>query len=338
MPDYSIYVLPEGNITFSGGQLDGVTQGDGSHLVGETLTLDAPNWSPVDVTDSDSTFADNDPSAVLDGPATIDGTTFSSGTPVEAEYSLTLSDGTNTWTAVAFNITDSNPAYATVEGLAFIGPPGGFPPTGVPLEVTAAQEGPSFAQSAYATPICFAAGTAIATPDGTVPVEAIRPGQLVQTMNAGPQAVRWTGQRRVEARGRFAPVRFDAGAIGNARPLLVSRQHRMLVAGWRAELHFGSAAVLVPAARFIGHPGVRVAAGGLVHYVHLLFDCHQIVFAEGVPSESLHPGAQALSALDARARGEVLALFPELETDAGVGRLAAPVVQRGPEARVLLAG
>ncbi len=42
MVDYTIYQLDESNLTFSNGaQLDGVTQGDGSHLLGQTLTLNS---------------------------------------------------------------------------------------------------------------------------------------------------------------------------------------------------------------------------------------------------------------------------------------------------------
>ena len=45
---YDIYVLEENAITISGGVgLDGVTQGDGSHLPGQTITLNAPSCSPT---------------------------------------------------------------------------------------------------------------------------------------------------------------------------------------------------------------------------------------------------------------------------------------------------
>jgi hypothetical protein len=76
MADYDIWVLGESQVTISGGgQLDGVTQGDGSHLVGRTITLNTRNWSAVAVTDNDSNFEDSDNSGQrLDGAQTIDGT------------------------------------------------------------------------------------------------------------------------------------------------------------------------------------------------------------------------------------------------------------------------
>ena len=47
----------------------------------------------------------------------------------------------------------------------------------------------------------------------------------------------------------------------------------------------------------------------------MLFDTHEIVFAEGAPSESFHPGQEGWGALAEEARAEILALFPELEDD-----------------------
>lgn len=121
MSDYSIYVLGESQLAISGGgQLDGVTQGDGSHLVGRTITFNSNAWAPVEISDgsTDSNFQDNDGNQVLNGTHTIDGVSFATGTRVEAEYGITLSDGVNTWQAIGFNVNNSSPSYATIEGLA----------------------------------------------------------------------------------------------------------------------------------------------------------------------------------------------------------------------------
>ena len=142
MPDYSIFVLGETQLSISDGKvLSGVSQGSGIHLDGATITLDSNTWEEVRISDNNLAFSDNDSAQVLDsgtpgGPQVIDGNAFTDGTVVEAEYGLTLSDGVDTWQVVGFNLRNSNPSYATVEGLAFIGGPGGFPPVGVPLTVT----------------------------------------------------------------------------------------------------------------------------------------------------------------------------------------------------------
>jgi hypothetical protein len=319
---YDIYILEKSLIAVSGGRsLDGMTQGDGSHLVGQTLTLTRPDWKAVRIADRDAFFADNDTSQRLDGAQVIDGRSYPAGTVVEAEYSLVLTDGVKQWTVVGFNVVNSSPAYATVEGLAFIGGPGGFPPHGVPLRVVKAADYPKFAATDYATPICFGRGTLIDTPEGPRPVEEIAVGDRVLTRDRGPQPVRWRAARSLPAAGAFAPIRFAAGAIGNRRPLLLSPQHRILVRGWRAQMYCGTDAVLVPALRFLGRAGVTRAEGGTVEYHHLLFDRHEVIRAEGVETESFCPGPEGLRGLDEPARQELLALFPEL----GAQRWPQPV-------------
>ena len=128
MPEYDIYILPESELTISGGAvLDGVSQGDGSHLVTNppsiTITLESNNWQPINITDNDDFFADSQGSnQTITNTETIDGQTFTAGTNVEAEYALTVTDGTNNYTLIAFNFSTGSPAFGTVEALAFIGP------------------------------------------------------------------------------------------------------------------------------------------------------------------------------------------------------------------------
>jgi hypothetical protein len=334
---YTIQMLPEGQMSISGAVLDGVTQGDGSHMIGATVTLNSTAWLAVEIADDDADFGDNDTGQRLAQDIVIDGVSFPAGSVVEAEYSLTATDGTTTWTLVAFNVNNSSPAYATVEGLAFIGPSGTLPPAGTTLTVTGAQEGPVFSSSDYMTPLCFVAGTRIAVPGGEVPVETLRPGDMVLTCDHGPQPVLWMGQRTVRAEGRFAPVEFAPGAIGNRAPLRLSRQHRVRHSGWRAELLFGEASVLIPAVHLVDGDRVRVVEGGLVTYVHLMFDGHRIVWAEGAEAESFHATIGNLGRLSRAGREELLSLFPELAEGGAPVPLAHPVL-RGREARALLAG
>ena len=327
MPDYSIFVLEETRITVSGGgQLDGVTQGDGSHLVGRTITLDAPDWIEVAVTDNDPRFSDNDGSQRLDGAQTLNGVTYPNGARLEAEYSITLSDGTDSWTAIGFNVNDSSPAYATIEGLAFIGGPGGFPPTGVPLTVTAAQEGPNFVAATYATPICYDAGTEIETDRGPRPVETLTPGDRIATADTGLVPIHWVGGRHVIGAGRFAPVEIAAGAWGATRTLRVSQQHRILIRDPRAELLFGTPEVFVPAIALTAAPGTRLVSGAACHYHHLLLDRHEVIRANGAWSESLDNAA----ATGRGEEGELLrTFFPGLALpDAAPGPLSRPCLRR----------
>ena len=109
-----------------------------------------------------------------------------------------------------------------------------------------------------------------------------------------------------------------AGALGNTRPLRVSPQHRMLLQGWQAELLFDEAEVLVAAKLLVNDQTIRREEGGpeangMVTYHHMLFDAHEIVLAEGAPSESFHPGHVGWGALAEEAREEILTLFPALD-------------------------
>lgn len=172
---------------------------------------------------------------------------------------------------------------------------------------------------------CFAAGTPIDTARGPRPVECLAPGDLVRTLDRGLQPLRWTGRRTVHARGRFAPVRIAAGTLGARTDIMVSPQHRLLIAGWQAELLFGEAEVLVPAKALLNGTTVRLAPLDILSYVHLLFDRHEIVFSAGLASESFYPGDQALGGLDGDTAAELYALFPGLRHGpAAFGGLARP--------------
>ncbi|MGB3313313.1 MAG: Hint domain-containing protein, partial [Albidovulum sp.] len=169
-------------------------------------------------------------------------------------------------------------------------------------------------------PACFTRGTLIRVPGGAVAVETLKAGDLVDTLDHGPQVLRWVGQQDVIGRGDLAPVVIAAGVLGNERELRVSPEHRMLMTGWLAELHFGEDEVLVAAKHLIGMPGITRQEQAETAYLHLLFDRHEIVFAEGAPSESLHPSSWMI-AQDSALRAEIIAVFPEL-----LDRLSGPPV------------
>ena len=189
-------------------------------------------------------------------------------------------------------------------------------------------------------PPCFTAGTLIATPDGPRPVEDLAPGDLVMTLDHGPQPLRWHAATHVAAsrlakQPNLCPVQIRAGALGPgvpARDLSVSQQHRMLVRSRIAQRMFGAEEILVAAKHLIGLPGVTLGTPeGPVSYHHLVFDGHEVIDAEGAAAESLYLGAQALRSLSPAARAELAALFPDL-----LRRLAEG--ESLPAARPLVAG
>jgi hypothetical protein len=166
---------------------------------------------------------------------------------------------------------------------------------------------------------CFVAGTLIRTPDGDRAIETLSPGDMVLTLDDGPQPLRWIGSRTVPARGGLAPICIREGTFGNHGKLLVSPQHRILLRDSLAELLFGEAEVLVAAKDLVNDRSVRRITGGDVEYVHLLFDRHQIVMSEGLATESFHPGPQTMADFPAETLDELTTLFPELDPETGLG-------------------
>lgn len=185
---------------------------------------------------------------------------------------------------------------------------------------------------------CFVLGTRIATPGGEVAVETLRPGDLVITRDDGPQPLRWIGRRQVAARGDFAPIRIAPDTFGRHRELWVSPLHRVLIRDALAELLFGEREVLVAARDLVNDRSVRRIEGGSVDYVHIMFDRHQVVYSEGLPTESFLPGPQIRNSFEAEIVAEICTLFPEIDPITGTGYSpAARRTLRRHEAMVLMA-
>ncbi len=163
--------------------------------------------------------------------------------------------------------------------------------------------------------ICFTPGTRIDTPDGPVAVEDLREGDRVSTKDSGAQEVQWIGSRRMTGARLFAmpklrPIRIRSGALGLDQPdeeFLVSPGHRMLVKGDVAQALFNTPEVLVAARDLVD--GNRVLIDTQVRevtYVHLLLPRHEVLFANGVETESFHPANTALSTISDRDRARLL--------------------------------
>jgi hypothetical protein len=191
---------------------------------------------------------------------------------------------------------------------------------------------------------CFTPGTMIATRSGLTAVEDLRAGDEVLTRDHGYRPLVWTGQRGLSAadliaRPQLCPVRIAAGALGKGLPvrdMLVSPQHRMLIEGSRAEMLFGEAEVLVAASHLIGLPGICSVFQPAVSYVHIMFDRHEIVCADGAWSESFQPAQRMLNGMEQEQADEIRAMFPAIDaSDAAFA--AARLSLKAYEARVLLA-
>lgn len=194
--------------------------------------------------------------------------------------------------------------------------------------------GDTLSVGGFAVPlfVCFTRGTHILTPAGELAVEDLSVGDRIVTRDHGVQPIRWIGATHLPAaalaaRPDLRPVRIAAGALGSKTPvrdLSLSRQHRVLVRDWRADLLFGSPnGVLTPAFTLINDTNICVDDGGTdgVEYFHIAFDTHEVIYSEGLEIESFHPAADTVSILSEPQREELYAIFPELEV--GIANMPA---------------
>lgn len=185
--------------------------------------------------------------------------------------------------------------------------------------------------------VCFARGTAIRLADGTEKlVETLVEGDKVMTKDNGAQPVRWVGGRTARAYGHLAPIVITAGALGNHSDLIVSQRHRMMLSDWRAEIMHGTPEVLVRARDLVNGDTIYKRDGGVVEYFHILFDQHEIIYAEGVATESLHINKNTLDSMAEDSRAEIVALFPEIEESPQISAVASRMSLRSYEAAALL--
>jgi hypothetical protein len=153
--------------------------------------------------------------------------------------------------------------------------------------------------------ICFMAGTMIATPGGSMPVEALRRGDLVLTTDRRAVPVSWLGRQTVSTVFgdplRVLPIRIKAGAIGEnvpSRDLLLSPDHAILFDGTLIQ-----AGALVNGTSIVRENNVPQT----FTYYHVELDDHALILAQNTPAETFVDNVERL-AFDNWAEHE--ALYP----------------------------
>ncbi|WP_086641640.1 Hint domain-containing protein [Acetobacter tropicalis] len=196
---------------------------------------------------------------------------------------------------------------------------------------------------------CFCRSTLIATEQGETAVEDLAIGDRVRTASGALRPIRWIGHRSysgpfVRGNRNVLPVIIRAGALGGGLPrrdLSVSPLHAMALEG-----------VLIPAICLINGISILQAESiDQITYFHIELETHDILLAEGAPSESfvdddsrnmfhnaiefkkLYPNAAPLPAVYCAPRieeGSVLeAIRTRLNAEAGIipVRMSAGIVE-----------
>ena len=165
--------------------------------------------------------------------------------------------------------------------------------------------------------VSFTHGTLITMSNGAQkPIQDLAVGDKVLTRDNGPREIRWIGQQTVRATGAFAPIVIRKGALNNENDLILSPNHRLFIYQRQDHLRTGRAEVMVKAKLLVNGDSVVQSDGGFVDYFPLLFDNHEIIYAEGIAAESLF--------VDTRVRH---VLPPELQAQLG-SESAAPETPR----------
>lgn len=325
-----------------GGRLTDYDAENANALVGQTFDsltkASVQTFSPVNFSSDDGSRLptrnqtynqDNSRGNDIFNITDVDGNAVQHTFDAVVQYSATITYADGTTVPVTLNVIQST------TGETWIAPPSLYSPDAVQLGADPIQSiqltgvisnrssGLYFEREVVdiVTVPCFAAGTMIRTPAGDVAIETLRVGELVMTLDGGPQPVRWIGSRKLtvadlEERPNLRPIRIKAGVLGKGVPttdLVVSPQHRILVRSKIAQRLFGVDEVLVAVKQLLLIDGIDVVANqDGIEYFHFLFDNHQVVISNGAETESLYTGPEALKSVGPVAQEEIFAIFPEL--------------------------
>lgn len=149
-------------------------------------------------------------------------------------------------------------------------------------------EDPGQVQFSDLTSFAFLRGTAITLASGAQrAVEDLQPGDRVLTRDHGAQPVRWIGRQTLRAVGAYAPVVISKDTLGNASDLILSQHQRLFVYQRGADRVTETAEMLLKAVLLVDDDRVYVRKGGFADYFTLVFDRHEVIYAECIPVESL---------------------------------------------------
>ncbi|MGZ9809993.1 Hint domain-containing protein [Pseudoroseicyclus sp. H15] len=155
--------------------------------------------------------------------------------------------------------------------------------------------------------VAFARGTRMTMASGEQrPIEELKPGDRLLTRDSGARPLIWVGQRTLRAQGDFAPVLIRKGALSNENDMVLAPDNRVFVWQRHDNIGAGRHELLVKARHLVNGDSVVRVEGGFVEYFQLLFERHQIIFAEGIAAESLLVDPRTRAALPDELQEELM--------------------------------
>ncbi len=112
------------------------------------------------------------------------------------------------------------------------------------------------------------------------------------------------------------PISFAPNSLGPSLPdkqMKLSPQHKLWINSPLNALYCEYDTLLISAKHLTNGTTIKVdhTTQG-EEYIHLLFDCHEIIYADGVETESFNPGEWAMGLMEAEAKLELDIQFPHL--------------------------
>ena len=180
--------------------------------------------------------------------------------------------------------------------------------------------------------LAFGRGTRITLADGRqVAVEDLSPGTRILTRDHGPQPLRRLLQRTIRTVGPFAPVVIPHDTFGNAGDLILSQQQRLFLYQRDPDRLTETAEMLVKARYLVDNERIFLRPGGYLDFYTLVFDHHEVIYAECIPVESLEVNAKTLPALPE----DIAEELPELDHQPHFGTDADRSIARAARDKLL---
>lgn len=181
----------------------------------------------------------------------------------------------------------------------------------------------------------FARGVNLSTPNGSVAIEDLMPGDWVNTSTNDPAQVVWIGSSTfvpADVGRRMPLIRIMADSFGQGRPasfLTLGPAARLLQTPPHLRGSTGGAPMLTPVTAFVDNVNViEITPPTPVHLFHICLSRHAAVDVGGMMMETFHPGMAATRDVSHAQRDLFLSMFPHVSHITDFGPLAHP---RAPE-------
>lgn len=180
----------------------------------------------------------------------------------------------------------------------------------------------------------FAHGALLQTPTGPVAIEDILPGDMVDTVEHGPQPVVWRGSMMLvpntdmETPEQSQLTRFMPDSLGMERPMrdvLAGPAGRILHRPQSLRDQMSDSLMYSLARDFCdGQSVFQITPPSAVQVYHLCLPMHSTLRVNGLEMESYHPGTALRSTLTPQMLSLFLSLFPHIEHPGDFGALVHP--------------